>query len=136
VLGADGRALLAWVTPERGVGTATVTSAGVVEQGALASPLRDQTGATALLLAGGARALAWADDMSLFSARPPDGRLHLALEGATPPPAPPAPRVVTGPQRDRSLRPTQALVIPVRCSAACDLRASVHGDDMRSSPVR
>jgi hypothetical protein len=126
-LGADGRALLVWSTEDRGVGTATVTSSGRTEIGTLGSPLREPFGPSPLLLADGARALAWTDGRSYLSSGPLSGRLHLALEGAPALPAPPAPAITAGKPRRSALRPAQPLLLPVRCSAACDLRAWLPG---------
>jgi hypothetical protein len=122
-LGADGRALLVWATEDRALGTATVTSSGRTEIGTLGSRLREPFGPSPLLLADGSRALAWTDDHSIFTSGPSAGRLHLALEGAPGSPASPAPQVTIGRPRRSALRPAQPLRLPVRCSAACDLRA-------------
>jgi hypothetical protein len=127
VLGADGRALLAWATEDRALGTATVTSSGRTEIGTLGSPLREPFGPSPVLFADGSRALAWTDDHSIFTAGRLAGRLHLALEGATGTPASPAPQVKIGRPRRSALRPAQPLTVPVRCSAACDLRAWLPG---------
>jgi hypothetical protein len=54
--------------------------------------------------------------------------VHYAVQGAGDAPASPAPSVTVGTPADRSLRPAQDLVLPVRCSAACDLRATVGKD--------
>jgi hypothetical protein len=122
-LGADGRALLLWANGEGGVGTATVTSSGRTELGTLGSPLRQQFGPSPLLLADGTRALAWTDGRGVLSSGPLAGRVHLAREGAAAPPAPPAPVITVRRPRRSALRPAQPLVLPVHCSAACDLRA-------------
>jgi hypothetical protein len=129
VLGADRRALLAWGTEGHGTGTATVTSAGRTEFGRLGSTIRDPAGVTPLLLAGGARAIAWSDDNGIFSSPPYAGRLHLAIEGAAPPPAAPPPALTVGAPRDRTLRPAQPLELPVSCRAACDIHASIAGQE-------
>ncbi len=126
-LGADGRALLAWATEDRALGTATVTSSGRTEIGTLGSPLRAPFGPSPLLLADGSRALAWTDDHSVFTSGPFAGRLHLALEGAPGPPASSPPQVTVGRPRRRALRPAQPLTLPVRCSTACDLQAWLPG---------
>jgi hypothetical protein len=125
VLGADGRALLAWGTEGHGTGTATVTSAGRTEFGRLGSTIRDPAGVTPLLLAGGARAIAWSDGNGVFSSPPYAARLHLAIEGAAQAPAAPPPLLDVGAPLDRTLRPAQALVLPVTCRAACDIHASI-----------
>ena len=126
-LGADGRALLVWATEDRALGTATVTSSGRTEIGTLGSPLREPLGPSPLLLADGSRALAWTDDHSAFTSGPFAGRLHLALEGAPGSPASSKPKVTIGRPRRSALRPAQPLTLPVRCSAACDLRAWLPG---------
>jgi hypothetical protein len=122
-IGGDRRALLTWSVEERGLRAATLTSAGAGEVAALASPLRDARGATPVVLADGTRAVAWTDGND--TTEPPyAGRVHYAVEGAAAAPAAPAPSVTVGAPLDRSLRPAEDLVLPVRCSAACDLRAS------------
>jgi hypothetical protein len=40
---------------------------------------------------------------------------------------PAAPELTVGAPRDRTLRPVQPLVLPVRCAAACDVRAEIAG---------
>ena len=82
-------------------------------------------GVTPLLLGGGARAIAWSDGNGIFSTPPYAGRLHLAIEGVAEAPAAAAPELVVGTPRDRTLRPSQALVLPVSCRAACDIHASI-----------
>jgi hypothetical protein len=127
-LGADGRALLGWGIQDAGVRAATVTAAGQAERQTLATAVRDQGGITPLVLADGRRAVAWTDNAPIFSVPPYAGRLHLALEDAPAPPPVPAPELRVGAPRDRSLRPAQALLLPVRCSAACDVRATLDDD--------
>jgi hypothetical protein len=61
--------------------------------------------------------VAWADDRDLAG-----GRLHLAAAGAPARPDP-APRLRVGPPLERVVRGHAPLRLPVRCSAACDLRA-------------
>ncbi|MDA0184787.1 hypothetical protein OJ997_31080, partial [Solirubrobacter phytolaccae] len=68
-----------------------------------------------------------AGDEAAFTLPTADGRLHLALEGVAPPAEPVAPRVTVRAPERRALRPAQTLVLPVRCSAACDVRAIVPG---------
>src|SRR6185436_14904986 len=51
-----------------------------------------------------------------------------AVEGAASAPAALTPDVTVLAPRKRSLRPAEALRLPVRCSAACDLRAWLPGD--------
>jgi hypothetical protein len=123
-IGGDRRALLTWPVDKQGLRAATLTSAGAGEVAALASPLRPALGATPVVLADGTRAVAWADDNDGASAPPYAGRVHYAVEGVADTPAAPVPSVAVGAPADRSLRPAQDLVLPVRCSAACDLRAT------------
>jgi hypothetical protein len=126
-LGPDGRALLAWGTVGRGTRTATVTTAGGAEIGRLGSSVRDPAGVTPLLLAGGGRAIAWSDGYGVFSFAPSANRLHLAIEGAAAAPAAAAPELTIGAPRDRTLRPSQTLWLPVRCRAACDVHGQIPG---------
>lgn len=131
--GADGRALLAWAIEQRGGRLATVTSAGVAERQEFGGRVRDAVATTPLLLGDGTRAVAWVDNNHTFSVPPYAGRLHLAVEGAAGAPAAPPPQVTLGAPRDRSLRPSQSLVLPVRCSAACDIRAQVGNNEESAS---
>ncbi len=126
-LGADGRALVAWGIESGGVRAATVTASGQSERQSLATPVRDQAGMTPLVLADGRRAVAWTDNTAIASVPPYAGRLHLALENASTAAAL-APEIEIGAPLDRSLRPAQPLVLPVRCSAACDLRGIADDD--------
>ncbi|WP_028062520.1 hypothetical protein [Solirubrobacter soli] len=126
-LGADGRALLAWPGPETGLQAASLGVDGKAEAMSLGSPVRPATGLSPLLLPDGSRAVAWGDGNELFSVPPFSGRLHLALEGAADTPTPTAPELTIGVPRDRALRPVQPLRLPVRCSAACDVRAYIVG---------
>ncbi len=52
-------------------------------------------------------------------------RVHYAIEGVPPAPEPAAPRVTVGQPRESALRPGQSLALPVRCSAACDLKLTL-----------
>ena len=99
----------------------------------LSRRLRPATGMTPLLLAGDSRVIAWTDQNELLSVPPYAGRLHLAVEGAAEAPAPAAPELTVGAPRDRSLRPAQPLVLPVRCGAACDIRATVAGQQFSTT---
>lgn len=135
-LGADGRALLAWSTELEGGRLATVTSAGAVERQAFGGPLREAFGATPLLLGGGARAVAWTDNRTVLAGPPYAGRLHLAVEGAADAITTSPPALHIGAPRDRTLRPSQQLALPVRCAAACDLRAQVGGSVQSISLTR
>jgi hypothetical protein len=126
-LAGDGSALLTWPGIETGLWAASLTPAGVAEVVPLGSPVRPATGITPLLGADGSRAVAWTDQGELESVPPYGGRLHLARAGAADAPVPAAPEVTVGAPRDRSLRPAQALVLPIRCSAACDVRGYVDG---------
>jgi hypothetical protein len=127
-LGPDRRALLTWSVEGRGLRAATLTTAGTGEIAALASPLRDPLGATPIVLADGTSAVAWTDGNDVLSMPPYAGRLHYAVEGVSDTRVAPTPRLEVGAPRDRSLRPAEDLVLPVRCSAACDLRAALAKD--------
>jgi hypothetical protein len=73
----------------------------------------------------GTRALAWADNTQDPASRASAGRVHLTLEGAANASIAPPPGLETLAPRDTSLRPDQPLRLPIRCSAACDVRASL-----------
>jgi hypothetical protein len=129
---AGGEATLSWPQAAvtrgiawRGVRVATVPLAGGhAGLQLLGSPLRDAVSQTPLTLADGTPAVAWADDRDRAG-----GRVHLAVAGA--PAAVPAraPRVRTGPPRSTVLRGAAPLRLPVRCSAACDVRVQTPFDD-------
>jgi len=125
VLGTDGRALVVHPTSEAGLGVATLTATGVVEPALLGSLLRDPLGLTPVLLADGTRALAWSDNRGQLQGGAQHGRLHFAVEGAPVPSAAAAPAITALAPRRRALRPSQSLVLPIRCSAACDVRATL-----------
>jgi hypothetical protein len=118
---------LAW----RGVRAATLSLAGgpaTVQR--LGSPLRDIVSETPLALADGRPGVAWAD------AGGGDGRLHLALASAPALPAAAAPRLRIGRPLSRVVRGDAALRLPVRCSAACDVRAQTAFEDTTLSLPR
>ena len=115
----DGRPVLTWAptatlsrldyTP------ATVTTFSGAPQ-TLSGPLRDADSVTPVILADGTPAVAWSD-VSLGG----DHHLHLAIEGAPAVADPPPPNVVIG----RITQIPHGLMLPFRCSAACDVRATV-----------
>ncbi len=117
----DGRPVLTW-SPWHTSGllswadAAVTTFDGPVQ--ALGGPLRDADSITPVILADGTPGVVWSD----VSAGG-DPHLHLAIEGAATAPDPPAPRIRLG--RVEQLR--AGLALPFRCSAACDVRASVPG---------
>ena len=82
----------------------------------LSGPLRDADSVTPVILSDGRPAIAWSDVSSGG-----DDRLHLAIEGAPAAPEPSAPAVEIG----RVVQIPHGLAIPFRCSAACDVRATV-----------
>jgi hypothetical protein len=115
---ADGRPVLTWAGSQQLGGldwtAATVaTFPGEVQK--LSGPLRDADSVTPVILADGRPAIAWSD----VSDR--DYRLHLAIEGTPAAPAPPAPAVHLG----HVVQIRHGLALPFRCSAACDVRATV-----------
>jgi hypothetical protein len=125
--GTDGRALLVHPTEDSGFGVATVSAAGVTEHALLGSGLRDPLGLTPLVLADGTRAVAWSDNKNQLEDGAQFPRLHYAVEGAADAPAAEALDIVVGEPRRSALRPAQSLELPVRCSAACDIRAYLPG---------
>lgn len=145
-LGADGRALLVRPTDERhgrnqrGLQTVSFPVAAplpgsaahpfrstAVERGTFGGTIRDAAGFSPLVLADGRFAVAWSDERGRTGAQ--DGRLHLAVEGAAAAREVAAPTVTVGKPDRRALRPAQSLVVPVRCSAACDVRVVVRGKE-------
>ena len=94
--------------------------------------VRDPAGVTPLVLADGRRAVAWTDNAAIFSVPPVRRPAAPRARGRSAPPRRRRPELEVGAPRDRSLRPAQSLVLPVRCSAACDLR----GDAGRRPDLR
>ncbi|RKQ91127.1 hypothetical protein C8N24_0944 [Solirubrobacter pauli] len=127
---ADGRALVLRATEERGLSVATfpVATGAPSEHSLVGGTLRAPYGLSPLTLPDGRLAVAWTDDRGLHdSTRRRDGRLHLAVEGVPGPVEAAAPKVTVGTPKVRALRPAQSLKLPVRCSAACDVRVAVPG---------
>jgi hypothetical protein len=118
----DGRPVLTW-SPKHTTGLLNWASAAVTTFGGdaqmLGGPLRDADSIAPVILADGTPAVAWSDVSSGG-----DPHLHLAIEGAVTAPDPPAPRIRLG--RVEQLR-KGGLALPFRCSAACDVRATVPG---------
>ncbi len=127
----DGRALLTWAAARDRAGelwnapeTATLPLAGGhLDRQTLGTPLRNVSTVGPALLAGGTPAVVWTDN----DEDERNGRLHLAIEGATEAADPPAPRIRISVPRRHVLRATEGLAIGVTCSAACDLEAGVPG---------
>ena len=118
----DGRPVLTW-SPAQTTGPLNWADAAVTTFGGdvqtLGGPLRDSDSIAPVILADGTPAVAWSD-----VSPGGDPHLHLAIEGAATAPEPPAPRVRLG--RVEQLG-KGGLALPFRCSAACDVRASVSG---------
>jgi hypothetical protein len=129
VLAPDGRAVITWADPQTRAGIAW-SAARVATLGAdataatqvLGGPLRDAATVAPALLDSGAPVVAWGDNARPGSG---DGRLHLALEGAAAPAPAAFPRVAVGRPERTVLRSRQSLVLPVTCSAACDVRGEI-----------
>ncbi len=113
----DGRPVVTWAAGStRGtLDWATAMVATPADVQALSGPLRDADSITPVILAGGTPAVAWSDGSA------GDARLHLAVEGVPAQSESPAPRVELG----QVLRIHGGLALPFRCSAACDVRATV-----------
>jgi hypothetical protein len=122
-----GRVVLSWAERRERSGltwtaahVATVSPDDSYATQVAGGPLRDAGSIAPVVLENGVPAVAWSDNGSL------DGRLHLAAEGAAGLPRP-ALRVRIGRPERTVLRSGQSLVVPVACSAACDLRATARG---------
>ncbi len=121
---AGDRALLAWTASTRRDGVyafspsvaAVPLAGGPAEVHPLGNGLRDIARAAPLVLADGTPAVVWADDE--------EQRVSLAVEGAAGVPDVGAPRLRVGAPEQRFLRADDPLVLPVTCSAACDVRVS------------
>jgi hypothetical protein len=139
-LAADGRFVAAWGRERRlPLGDrplAAYAAAGrlggpVGRPAALGCPCRVANGVAAL---AGAEGVAFTDNVtaaigihseSELARR--DGRLHIVSESGDAA-DPPAPRVAVQAARRRTLRRREPLAVRVRCSSACDLRATVVGE--------
>ena len=132
----DGRVVLSWGErrDRNGVNwiaahVATVAADDSYSTQVVSGPLRDAGSIAPIVLPSGVPAVAWSDNGGI------DGRLHLAAEGA--PAAPPAvPRVRIGSPEHAALRLRDPLVVPVTCSSACDLRATMRGLTASASLTR
>ena len=122
LLGAGGRALVTWSADDLTTYATTLDPGATPVTARVGGPLRDPQGLTPLLLADGTRAIAWTDNNGMPLGSPFAGRVHIAVEGAAAASPAPAPDLEVGAPADRSLRPAQSLSLPVRCSAACDVR--------------
>ena len=143
-LSGDGRTVLAWSAPRRLPDTplAPVAATGTLTDGfgaaaVLGSPLRSIENVTALLLAGGEPAVAWADNASAatglgdsaLESSLRDGRIHLARAATSAGPAARPPEIRLRAPRVQRLLPDQGVRLRVRCAAACDVRAYLRGTD-------
>lgn len=122
-IASDGRVRIVWPHKRGGVATATLAGAAVVERQVLGGRLRAAAGLSLLTLADGRSALAWTNHDDTSDDSP--ARQHYAVEGAADAPMPVAPRITVGTPRRTALRPAEPLVLPIRCSAACDLSVTI-----------
>jgi hypothetical protein len=122
LLGAGDRALVTWSVADLTAYATTLEPGSPPVTARVGSPLRDPQGVTPLLLADSRRAVAWSDNNAPVARRAFAGRVHVAVEGVADAPSAPPPTVEVLAPADRSLRPAQSLVLPVRCGAPCDLR--------------
>ena len=119
----DGRALLTWTAPAEREGlwwsapqSATVPLAGGSTESRIhGSELHDAVAAVPVALENGAAAVAWREERPY--------RIHLGVEGVAPAPDPTQPRVRIGRPKVRPVL-DGGMLLPVTCSAACDVRAS------------
>jgi hypothetical protein len=119
----DGRAVVAFERGADPIGARVASfplGGGHVDRGALGAQVLESHSVTPLTLPGGQIAAAWIDGGD-------DARVHAALDGRPAPPASSPPRVSLGPPRNTVLKPAEALALPVRCSAACDVRVDLPG---------
>ncbi len=136
---ADGRALITWAGPARRDGVWWNAPRSALLPLAGGAPVRQDHGAelrdvgslTPLELADGRAAVAWTDN----DAADKDGRLHLAVEGAADGTDPAAPSIRVRPPANRTVGVTEALELSVHCSAACDVRGSIGGDESSTGTV-
>jgi len=133
---AGGRVVLSWGESRARGGlrwdaahVATVSPDDSYTTQIVSGPLRDAETIAPLVLENGVPAVAWGDNGQL------DGRLHLAAEGALAAPAP-APEVRIGKPERSALRRRETLVLPVTCSAACDVRATERNLNASASLTR
>ncbi len=126
----DGRPVVTWGAP-RSLGTLDwVTAAAATPPGrvqALSGPLRNADSIAPVILADGTPAVAWSD-----VAPGGDPLLHLAPANALQAPPPPFPRITIG----AVTQIRHGLVLPIRCSAACDVRASLPGGTEGSASLK
>ena len=133
-LALDGRALLAWTARRSEPSTAMTThvASGTLAGGfdapaALGGTLRDVNGVAPLFLPDGRAALAWTDNHGPGAESPPSGggRLHLAVEGASPRPQPAPPRLTLSARRTQRIHATRSPRMVGECDRPCDLRVLV-----------
>ena len=137
-LSGDGRTVIAWSAPRRlaDAPQAPLAATGTLGAGfgpatVLGSPARAIGSVSALALAGGEPAVAWADNTSeavgdggtSVESVPRDGRIHVAHAGVATGPAVPPPAARLRAARVQRLSRAQGVRFRVRCAAACDLRA-------------
>jgi hypothetical protein len=146
VLAPDGRALLTWADrlPDEAGESVDARAASVAPDGtaavtALGGPLRDPGPVAPVLLDGGVLAASWGDNAPSATG---SGRIHLAVEGAAAAAPAPFPAVRVGRPEKTVVASAKPLIVPVTCSAACDLRADLstgaiaHASLTRAGSVR
>jgi hypothetical protein len=124
-LTADGRALLTWNGFFGGFGAHAATfplAGGHLDSWRLGAQVRPVSSLVPLTLPGGGAAAAWTEN-DAHSER--GGVVHVAVEGAAAAADPAPPTVTLGRPRDSVLKADQKLELPVRCSAACDVRVDL-----------
>jgi hypothetical protein len=127
----DGRVLLAWtvVVGRRPLEASAARSVQGRLDGAfepaqvLGAPLRDTSDVVPLFLADGRAAVTWTDN----AVRPADGRLHVAVEGATAPIPEPAPRLTLHAPSEQRLFTGEPPRVTAVCGGPCDMRATIVG---------
>ncbi len=124
----DGRALVTWSDAEPRGGDApphphVALLGATTETYALGAGIRRVDRPVPFVTDGGAPAAAWGDVADDY----PRSVTHVAVAGVPDAADPPAPKVTIGQPRRRVFGNNDDLVLPVTCSAACDVRAHLAG---------
>ena len=130
--------VLAWAdTGQAGNAAVGALAGGAIERATLGGPVRTAVSLAPLALPDGRAAVAWADDALAFGQLATgQGRLHVSLAGAPAAADAPAPALTLARLARQRLYADDPIVLPVRCAAACDVRASISGGRIPAIVVR